>query len=293
MIRLSPLSDQVVVVMGASSGIGRAAALRLADRCGSWFPPATPAPWSRWSKRSTKREAKRRRCLRMSPTPPPSKAVAEAAVDTHGGIDTWVHAAAVLLVSRVEDTTADEFRRVIDVNLMGQVHAVMAALPHLPARGQGSFVSVSSVEARRAMPYHGAYAAAKHGVEGLLEALRVELRQEGVPHRRHQRLARVDQHPTVPKGPHQARRAFEADAAHLRPRRGRRRHRSRRRAPSRDLLAGGAAKALLLGQRLSPSLLDAVLVRIGFRAQRTAEPADGADNLFAPLPHLAAPTAFR
>ena len=63
---------------------------------------------------------------------------------------------------------------VLEVNVLGNVHAALVALPHLRGRGGGAFISISSVEARQAFPYHAAYAASKHAVDRLLEALRVE-----------------------------------------------------------------------------------------------------------------------
>lgn len=64
---------------------------------------------------------------------------------------------------------------------MGQVYGAMAALPYLRQAGQGAFISVSSMEGRRALPFQSAYSTSKHGLEGFLESLRVELQHEGVP----------------------------------------------------------------------------------------------------------------
>src|SRR5690606_26156298 len=98
-----------------------------------------------------------------------------------GRIDTWVHVAAVSLYATVEDTTLAEFRQILDVNLMGQVHGAKAALPYLRREGRGALIHVSSIEAIRALPYQGAYAASKHGVKGFIESLRMELKHEGLP----------------------------------------------------------------------------------------------------------------
>ena len=68
-----------------------------------------------------------------------------------------------------------------DVNLMGQVYGAMAALPHLKREGRGALIHISSVEAKRSFPFHSAYGASKHGIDGFLEALRVELKHEGWP----------------------------------------------------------------------------------------------------------------
>jgi NAD(P)-dependent dehydrogenase (short-subunit alcohol dehydrogenase family) len=109
------------------------------------------------------------------------KAVADRAVEEYGRLDTWVHLAAVGLFATFEQTTLQEFERVVDVNLMGQVYGAMAALPHLKREGRGALIHISSVEAKRSFPFHSAYGASKHGIDGFLEALRVELKREGSP----------------------------------------------------------------------------------------------------------------
>ena len=109
------------------------------------------------------------------------KAVADRAVEEYGRLDTWVHIAGVGLFARFEETTPEEFERVIDVNLMGQVYGAMAALPHLKREGRGALVHMSSMGSKRSIPLQSAYCASKHGMEGFLEAMRVELVHEGWP----------------------------------------------------------------------------------------------------------------
>jgi NAD(P)-dependent dehydrogenase (short-subunit alcohol dehydrogenase family) len=70
---------------------------------------------------------------------------------------------------------------VVDVNLTGQVYGAMAALLHIKREGRGALIHVSSLEAKHSFPFHTAYAAAKHGIDGFLETLRVELKHEGLP----------------------------------------------------------------------------------------------------------------
>jgi NAD(P)-dependent dehydrogenase (short-subunit alcohol dehydrogenase family) len=79
-----------------------------------------------------------------------------------------------LLYAELKQTTPEEWRRVINVNLNGQAFVAMAALTHLKRTGGGALIHVSSIEALRAMPYHSAYAASKHSVKAMTEALRVE-----------------------------------------------------------------------------------------------------------------------
>ncbi len=68
------------------------------------------------------------------------KAIADSTVKQYGRLDTWVHLAAVALYATFEQTTAEEFKRIIDVNLMGQVYGAMAALPHLKREGRGALI---------------------------------------------------------------------------------------------------------------------------------------------------------
>jgi NAD(P)-dependent dehydrogenase (short-subunit alcohol dehydrogenase family) len=107
--------------------------------------------------------------------------VADRAVEEYGRLDTWVHLAAVGLFATFEQTTPEEFARVIAVNLMGQVYGAMAALPHIKREGRGTLIHISSMGAKRSIPLQSAYCASKHGIDGFLEALRVELKHEGWP----------------------------------------------------------------------------------------------------------------
>ena len=289
MIRLQPLDQQVMVVMGASSGIGRETALRAAGRGARVVVSSRDVDALQSLVRKIESLGGTAEAVVADVADPDQvRAVAARASEAFGGIDTWVHAAAVAVYARFEQTTPDEFRRVVEVNLLGQVHGAMAALPHLRRRGQGALIHVSSLEARRPFPYHSAYAASKHGIEGFLDVLRMELRQEGVPISVTNVLPGSTNTPLFDKAvtklgvkpmpiPPIYQPGTVADlilhaAEH----------------PARDLVAGGAAKGILIGQRLSPRLLDAVLVRIGFRTQRTDEPKPerSPDNLFAPVPGL-------
>ena len=289
MIRLKPLSDQVVVVMGASSGIGRETARQLGGRGARVVVAARDGQALETLVEEIVADGGQALAVAADTSVMAEvQAVADQAVAEFGGLDTWVQAAAVAVYGRFEDTTVEEFRRVLEVDLMGPVHGAKAALPHLRRRGQGALIVVSSVEARRAFPYHSAYAAAKHGVDGLLEALRVELHQEGAPISVTNVLPGSINTPLFDKArsklgvkpmpmppiyqPATVAEVIIHAAEH----------------PARDLVAGGAAKGLLLTQRLSPRSVDAFLLRFGFRTQRSdqVEPGDGGGNLFAPLPGM-------
>ncbi len=182
MMRLKPLEDQVAVLMGASSGIGRETALRFARRGAKVVVSARNEEGLRSLVEEIRNEGGEATAIAAEVAQfDQVKAVADGAVEQYGRLDTWVHLAAIGLFAAFEQTTPEEFRRVIDVNLTGQAYGAMAALPHLKREGRGALVHISSVEARRAAPLHSAYAASKHGIDGFLEALRVELMHEKLP----------------------------------------------------------------------------------------------------------------
>jgi NAD(P)-dependent dehydrogenase (short-subunit alcohol dehydrogenase family) len=287
MMRLKPVEEQVVVVMGASSGIGRETALRFAERGARVVVSARGKEGL-----DSLAEEIRREDGEATPVVADTseyeqvKAVADRAVEEYGRLDSWVHLAAVGLFATFEQTTPEEFERVIDVNLMGQVYGAMAALPHLKRVGRGALIHISSVEAKRSFPFHSAYGASKHGIDGFLEALRVELKHEGWPVSVTQVMPGTINTPFFDKGrsklgvkPVGVPPIYEPEtvaniilyAAEN---------------PARDLVSGGAAQALILNQRLSPRVLDAILAtRAGFSPQKTEEPRseDDPDNLYAPI----------
>src|SRR5918998_921568 len=286
MVRLKPVGEQVVVVMGASSGIGRETALRFAEG-GARVVVSARGEQGLDSLVEEIRQAggEATAIAAVVAEYEQVRAVAERAVEAYGRLDTWVHLAAVLLVASFEDTEPEEFARVVDVNLMGQVYGAMAALPHLKREGRGALVHVSSMGAKRSIPLQSAYCASKHGIDGFLEALRVELRREGTPVSVTQVMpatintplfdkarTKLGVRPVAPPPIYQPGGVADAilyAAEH----------------PARDLVVGGAAKAVILSQAVSPRLLDYLLKARGFEVHYTREPKpeDAPDNLFEPI----------
>jgi NAD(P)-dependent dehydrogenase (short-subunit alcohol dehydrogenase family) len=287
MVQLKPVEEQVVALMGASSGIGRETALRFAERGARVVVSARSEEGLNSLVEEVRDKGGQATAIPAEVTDfEQVKAVANAAVEKYGRLDTWVHLAAVGLFATFEQTTPEEFERVIDVNLMGQVYGAMAALPHLKREGRGALIHISSVEAKRSFPFHSAYGASKHGIDGFLEALRVELKHEGWPISVTQVMPATINTPFFDKGrtklgvkPMGVPPIYEPEtvanvilyAAEN---------------PARDLVSGGAAQALIINQRLSPRMLDTVLAtRAGFSPQLTDEPRskDDPDNLYAPI----------
>ena len=285
-VELKPIEEQVVAVVGASSGIGRETALRFAERGAKVVVSARGEEGLRSLVEEIQRRGGQATAIAADVADfAQVQAIAERAVSTYGRLDTWVHAAAVALYATFEQTTPEEFRRVIEINLLGQVYGAMAALPHLKREGRGALIHVSSVEAKRAFPYHSAYAAAKHGIDGWLEAMRLELEHDGVPVSVTQIMPGTINTPLFSKArtkigvkpvgaPPIYQPGIVADAIL---------HAAEH--PMRDIVVGGAAMAMIATQRLSPRLMDAMLLRGGFEIQKTDEPKSEAapNNLFTPV----------
>src|SRR5918999_3118371 len=272
-MRLKPVDQQVVALMGASSGIGRETAIRFAKRGAKVVVSAR----NEGALRSLVDEIQRDGGEALAVPADVAefeqvKAVANRAAEEYGTLDTWVHLSGVGLYAAFDRTEPEEFKRVINVNLMGQVYGAMVALPHLKREGRGALIHISSVEAKRSAPFHSAYAASKHGIDGFLESLRVELKREGWTIGVTNVMPAAINTPffdkartklgVKPKGfPPLYAPGVVADAILY----------AAEKAP-RDLVAGGAGKGLILGQRLSPRLMDAVMLRGGFGSQMTDEP---------------------
>ena len=285
-MKLKPVEEQVVALMGASSGIGREAALRFARRGARVVVSARGEEGLDSLVEEIESAGGEATAVAADAAEfDQVKAVAERAVEEYGRLDTWVHLAAISVFARFDETTPEEFRRAVEVDLLGQAYGAMAALPHLKREGRGALVHVTSVVARRAVPLQSAYCAAKHGVDGFLESLRVELRREGLSVGVTNVMPAAINTPffdnartklgVKPKGfPPMYSPGVVADAILY----------SAEKAP-RDIVAGGAAKPMILGQRLSPRLMDAIMVRGGFESQMTDEPKpeNAPDALFGPV----------
>lgn len=187
-IKLKPVGQQVVVVFGASSGMGRSIALGCAARGAK----VVVAARGKVGLRSLVEEIRSRGGVAEYTIADATdfgsvKAVADFAARRFGRLDTWVGCAGVWVTAKFEETKPEEFRQILETNLMGQAHGAWAALPYMrrnvrngEAAG-GALIMFSSILGRIGLPLTSAYCASKHGVIGFLDSLRVELMQEGVP----------------------------------------------------------------------------------------------------------------
>ena len=181
MQKRTSIEGWVVVVMGASSGNGKAISLALASKGARLVLAARRVRLLEVVAREVKDRGGEALVVPCDVTVPEQvNEVAEAAAGRWGRIDGWVNCAGVIVWSLFEDTTIEEFRRTLDVNLMGSVYGAQAALPVMRRQGSGVIVNIASLASLVAFPTQTAYAASKAGLLIFGEALRRELRGSGV-----------------------------------------------------------------------------------------------------------------
>jgi NAD(P)-dependent dehydrogenase (short-subunit alcohol dehydrogenase family) len=282
----TPAPGQVVVVTGASGGIGRATAQAFAARGAKVALIARGEAGLSGAAREIEKAGGMALPIPADVSDPDQvEAAAAKAEDALGPLDVWVNVAFTSVFAPFQEITPAEFKRVTEVDYLGYVYGTMAALARMRPRDAGTIVHVGSALAYRGIPLQSAYCGAKHAIQGFHESLRCELL-----HDKSNVHVTMVQMPAVntpqfdwvlsrlPKPaqpvppiyqPEVAARAVLYAADH--PKR-------------REYWVGGSTMGTLIANAVAPGLLDRYLGKTGFSSQQDdrPEPADRATNLWEP-----------
>jgi short-subunit dehydrogenase len=174
---LKPLNQQVMVITGASSGIGLCTAKLAAERGAKVVLVARSAETlKKLVTQITNAGGEAIYVVADVADREKIQAAVQEALARFGRIDTWINDAGVSIYGRLEEVSDADSRRLFDTNFWGVVNGSLAALPHLKAQG-GSLINVGSEVSEAIVPLQGMYSASKHAVKGFTDALRVEIEE--------------------------------------------------------------------------------------------------------------------
>lgn len=270
-VKLKKLSEQVVVITGASSGIGLVTA-RMAARRGARLVVAARAAEALTQLVAEIRAAGGEAEYVVADVGREEDVwnIARVAHERFGGFDTWVNNAGVSIYGRILDHSSEDMRRLFDTNFWGVVYGSQVAAIHLRRHG-GALINIGSTLSDRAIPVQGIYSASKHAVKGFTDALRMELEAEGAPvsvtlvkpaaidtpYPEHAKNL-MEKEPTLPPpvyAPEAVAEAILHCAEH----------------PTRDVFVGAGGKALSLMDKYMPRLGDKIMESFMIDAQKMEE----------------------
>ena len=280
-------TTSTVVVTGASSGVGRAAVQawgRRGARVGLLARGKEGLEGARRDVEAAGGEA----LVQLTDVADPDQVEAAAAAveERFGPIDVWVNNAMTSVFAPLSDVTAEEFRRVTEVDYLGTVYGTMAALRRMRPRDRGVIVQVGSALAYRGIPLQSAYCGSKHAIQGFTESLRCELLHDGsgvqvtmvqlpalnTPQFDHVEARLPGRPQPVPPiyQPEVAAAAIVWAAEH---------------PGRRETWVGAPSAATILANKFAAGLLDRYLARTGYESQQADEPArNGPTNLWRAVP---------
>lgn len=278
---------EVVVITGASAGVGRATVRAFAEQGAHIGLLARGRDGLEGARQEVEEIGGKALVLPTDVADPDQVDAAASAVEQEfGPIDIWINNAMVSVLSPVKEMTPAEFRRVTDVTYLGYVYGTLSALRRMLPRDRGVIVQVGSALAYRAIPLQSAYCGAKHAIQGFTESLRSELIHDGSKvHVTTVQLPAVNTpqfswiKSRMPRHPQPVPPIYQPEvianailwAAHN---------------DRRELSVGFPTVKAIVGDKFIPGLLDHYLAKIGYESQQTDEPIDPnrASNLYDPVP---------
>lgn len=280
-------SHKVVVITGASAGVGRATAQLFAQHKASIGLLARGGDGLEGAHREVEATGGKALVHKTDMANPAQvEAAAIAVEEAFGPIDLWINVAMTSVFSPIKELTPEEVRRVTEVTYLGYVNGTLAALKRMLPRNQGVIVQVGSALAYRAIPLQACYCAAKYAIRGFTDSLRCELRHDGsqvrvtmvqMPALNTPQFGWVKSHlprkaqPVPPIfQPEVAAQAILWAAEH----------------PQRELRVGLSTVLTIAANKIAPGLLDRYLARTGYDSQQTDQPEDPDRpfNLWEPVP---------
>jgi NAD(P)-dependent dehydrogenase (short-subunit alcohol dehydrogenase family) len=277
---------RVVVVTGASAGVGRATARAFAEEGASVGLLARGVEGLDATTKELEERGARALAVPTDVADPGQIADAAGRIENElGPIDVWVNDAMVTVFAPLHAITPDEFRRVTEVTYLGTVYGTMTALEVMRPRDRGVIVQVGSALSYRAIPLQSAYSGAKHAVRGFTDALRCELEHE----RSNVRLTMVQlpalNTPQFGWARSRMPRRAQPVPPIYQPELAAQAIVWASRRPRREFNVAATTTATILAQKLWPGMLDWYLAHTAYDSQQTNEPEDPGrpDNLFSPV----------
>src|SRR5688500_6391554 len=287
-VELKKLSEQIIVITGATSGIGLVTARTAADRGARLVLASRNEEALRTLVQEiTARGTEAIYVVADVANEQDVQNIAEKAIEQFGGFDTWVNNAGVSIYGRVLEVSMEDHRRLFETNYWGLVHGSRVAAEQLRDRG-GAIINIGSSLSDRAIPIQGTYCASKHAVKGYTDALRMELEEENAPisvtlikpsaidtpYRAHAKnyMPVEPLNPPPVYAPETVAKAILHCAEH----------------PERDIFIGAGGKALSVAGAYAPRLTDKVMEAALFDIQRSDDPSPSSrpDGLYGPLSKL-------
>jgi short-subunit dehydrogenase len=272
-VKLKKLNEQVIVITGASSGIGLVTARMAAKRGARLVLSSRGEEELRELTKEIQANGGQAIAVRADVGDQEDvRRLVQAAQEQFGGFNTWINNAGVSIYGKLSEVSIEDMRRVFETNFWGLVYGSLEAARHLKERG-GAIINIGSTLSDRAIPMQGIYSASKHAVKGFTDALRMELESDGAPisvslvkpgaidtpYTEHAKnyMAVEPKNPPPLYAPETVARAILHCAE----------------TPERDVFVGAGGKGISLLGRFAPRLADKIMEKTMIKQQQSNRPA--------------------